>query len=111
MRVRRTRSRLMLLLMVPVLFQPAVHQSDVGFLYLAFDELAGQPPVRFVILGDHDEARWCLYPADARFRDAVRRRPKTAAEVVQQRVHQGSAIAFVFGRARLRHAPSYRPAC
>src|ERR1700730_6657490 len=39
----------------PVLLQPALYQREVPFLDLPPDELAGQPAMRFVALGHHNQ--------------------------------------------------------
>ena len=46
-----------------VLFQPAMHQGDVFLFYLAADELAGQPAMRFVALGHDQQAAGGLVQA------------------------------------------------
>ena len=64
MRVRRTRSRLMLLLMVPrsCLSQPCT-RAMYFFFTCAAHKLAGQPAMRFVVLGHHQQAAGGLVQA------------------------------------------------
>ena len=46
-----------------VLLQPAMHQGNVFLFHLPPDELAGQPAMRFVTLGHHQQSAGGLVQA------------------------------------------------
>ncbi len=100
MRVRRTRSRPMLLRMVPrsCFIQPCT-SAAVLFLDFAPDKLAGQPAVRFVAFGHHQQSAGGLVQAMHDSGAQFAAHGRQLAKVMQQRVHQGAAIALVVRRA------------